>query len=138
MLRSSKTRHCFNSKPQSTWQTRRVRWVNQKEACNPFVICVPISRRGSTPRSLRKLNDFFHGNAISICQLKCARYMSIFRPRFQQNKMSMKAPGGTQVTPERLMQFGSAYAPPLIIGAAARNKVFDTLADPGNRGKDLR
>jgi len=41
----------------------------------------------------------------------------------------MKAPGENQVTPERLMQFGSAYAPPLIIGAAARNKVFDTLAD---------
>jgi ubiquinone/menaquinone biosynthesis C-methylase UbiE len=42
--------------------------------------------------------------------------------------MSMKAPGESQVTPERLMQFASAYAPPLIIGAAARNKVFDTLA----------
>ena len=33
-----------------------------------------------------------------------------------------------KVTPERLMQFGSAYAPPLIIGAAVANKVFDTLA----------
>jgi len=33
-----------------------------------------------------------------------------------------------KVTPERLMQFGSAYAPPLIIGAAVGNKVFDTLA----------
>ena len=32
-----------------------------------------------------------------------------------------------QVTPERLMQFGSAYAPPLIIGAAVSNKVFYTL-----------
>src|SRR5205814_8226157 len=32
------------------------------------------------------------------------------------------------VTPERLMQFGFAYAPPLIIGAATANKVFDTLA----------
>jgi SAM-dependent methyltransferase len=32
-----------------------------------------------------------------------------------------------QVTPERLMQFGFAYAPPLIIGAAVTNKVFDTL-----------
>ena len=32
------------------------------------------------------------------------------------------------VTPERLMQFGFAYAPPLIIGAAVANKVFDTLA----------
>jgi ubiquinone/menaquinone biosynthesis C-methylase UbiE len=30
-------------------------------------------------------------------------------------------------TPERLMQFGSAYAPPLIIAAAVSNKVFDTL-----------
>ena len=33
----------------------------------------------------------------------------------------------TQVTPERLLQFGFAYAPPLIIGAAVANKVFDTL-----------
>ena len=33
-----------------------------------------------------------------------------------------------KVTPERLMQFGFAYAPPLIIGAATANKVFDTLA----------
>ena len=33
-----------------------------------------------------------------------------------------------QVTPERLMQLGFAYASPLIIGAAVSNKVFDTLA----------
>jgi 3-hydroxy-5-methyl-1-naphthoate 3-O-methyltransferase len=39
--------------------------------------------------------------------------------------MSMKV--DQKVTPERLMQFGSAYAPPLIIGAAVSNKVFDTL-----------
>jgi 3-hydroxy-5-methyl-1-naphthoate 3-O-methyltransferase len=32
------------------------------------------------------------------------------------------------VTPERLMEFGSAYAPPIIIGAAAANGVFDVLA----------
>src|SRR5213594_4107504 len=32
-----------------------------------------------------------------------------------------------QITPERLMQFGFAYAPPLIIGAAVTNKIFDTL-----------
>src|SRR5438874_2548132 len=29
-----------------------------------------------------------------------------------------------KVTPERLMQFGFAYAPPLIIGAAVANRVF--------------
>jgi ubiquinone/menaquinone biosynthesis C-methylase UbiE len=34
----------------------------------------------------------------------------------------------SQVTPERLMQFGSAFAPPLIIGAAVSNEIFDTLA----------
>jgi ubiquinone/menaquinone biosynthesis C-methylase UbiE len=39
--------------------------------------------------------------------------------------MSMKV--DQKLTPERLMQFGSAYAPPLIIGAAVSNKVFDTL-----------
>jgi ubiquinone/menaquinone biosynthesis C-methylase UbiE len=40
----------------------------------------------------------------------------------------MKGSKKNQVTPERLMQFGFAYAPPLIIGAAVSNKVFDTLA----------
>ncbi len=39
----------------------------------------------------------------------------------------MKRPKKDPVTPERLMQFGFAYAPPLIIGAAASNKVFDSL-----------
>ena len=39
----------------------------------------------------------------------------------------MKAAKKNQVTPERLMQFGFAYAPPLIIAAAVSNKVFDSL-----------
>jgi precorrin-6B methylase 2 len=43
-------------------------------------------------------------------------------------RSSMKRPKKNQVTPERLMQFGFAYAPPLIIGAAVSNKVFDSLA----------
>jgi len=41
--------------------------------------------------------------------------------------MPKKAIRKKQVSPERLMQFGFAYAPPLIIGAAVKNKVFDTL-----------
>jgi precorrin-6B methylase 2 len=36
----------------------------------------------------------------------------------------------SQITPERLMQLGFAYAPPLIIGAAVKNRVFDSLS-PG-------
>jgi len=39
----------------------------------------------------------------------------------------MKTAKKNQVTPERLMQFGFAYAPPLIIAAAVSNKVFDSL-----------
>jgi ubiquinone/menaquinone biosynthesis C-methylase UbiE len=39
----------------------------------------------------------------------------------------MQKQSQNQVTPERLMQLGLAYAPPLIIGAAVSNKVFDTL-----------
>src|SRR5207247_696144 len=39
----------------------------------------------------------------------------------------MKRPKQDQVTPERLMQFGFAYAPPVVIGAAVSNKVFDSL-----------
>src|SRR5438876_7379621 len=43
-------------------------------------------------------------------------------------RSSMKTSVKNQVTPERLMQFGFAYAPPLVIGAAVSNKVFDSLA----------
>src|SRR5439155_6195652 len=39
----------------------------------------------------------------------------------------MKKPETKKLTPERLPQFGFAYAPPLIISAAVNNKVFDTL-----------
>ena len=39
----------------------------------------------------------------------------------------MKKRKTKKLTPERLEQFGSAYAPPLIIGAAVNNKVFDTV-----------
>ncbi|MDP9253854.1 MAG: methyltransferase domain-containing protein [Verrucomicrobiota bacterium] len=39
----------------------------------------------------------------------------------------MKTLSQDQVTPERLMQFGFAYAPPLVIGAAVTNRVFDSL-----------
>src|SRR6266571_6919759 len=46
-------------------------------------------------------------------------------------RSSMKRPKKDQVTPERLMQFGFAYAPPLIIGAAVSNKVFDSLETGG-------
>src|SRR5438477_6281510 len=46
----------------------------------------------------------------------------------QYFEISMAKNEQPQVTPERLMQFGFAYAPPLIIGAAVSSKVFDTLA----------
>ena len=39
----------------------------------------------------------------------------------------MRKPETKKLTPERLQQFGFAYAPPLIISAAVNNKVFDTL-----------
>jgi hypothetical protein len=50
----------------------------------------------------------------------------------------MKAPQKDQVTPERLMQFGFAYAPPLVIGAAVSNKVFDTLASGAKTVEEVR
>ena len=39
----------------------------------------------------------------------------------------MKKRQTKKLTPERLQQFGFAYAPPLIISAAVNNNVFDTL-----------
>src|SRR5256714_12731646 len=44
------------------------------------------------------------------------------------SEISMAKIEEPKVSPERLMQFGFAYAPPLIIGAAVANKIFDTLA----------
>lgn len=43
----------------------------------------------------------------------------------------MKKRKAKKLTPERLQQFGFAYAPPLIISAAVNNKVFDTLQSGG-------
>lgn len=42
-----------------------------------------------------------------------------------------------KATPERLMQLGSAYAPPIIIGAAVSNKVFDTLAKGSKTAEEV-
>jgi ubiquinone/menaquinone biosynthesis C-methylase UbiE len=42
--------------------------------------------------------------------------------------MSTQTSTQGQVTPERLLQMGFAYAPPIVIAAAVSNKVFDTLA----------
>ena len=42
-----------------------------------------------------------------------------------------------ELTPERLMQLASGYQPPLIIGAAVRNKVFDTLANGPKNAEQL-
>jgi ubiquinone/menaquinone biosynthesis C-methylase UbiE len=41
--------------------------------------------------------------------------------------MPKKTRGKKQVTPERLMELGFAYAPPLIISAGVSNKIFDSL-----------
>src|SRR5215468_4094784 len=39
----------------------------------------------------------------------------------------MNKPKPKKLTPERLQQFGFAYAPPLIVSAAVNNKIFDVL-----------
>lgn len=69
---------------------------------------------------------------LSICKDSSALCKSRFGfadiKALLDRRSSMKRPKKDQVTPERLMQFGFAYAPPLIIGAAVSNKVFDSLA----------
>jgi ubiquinone/menaquinone biosynthesis C-methylase UbiE len=42
-----------------------------------------------------------------------------------------------QVTPERLMELSFAYAPPLIISAAAANNVFDALEDKPKTAEEV-
>jgi ubiquinone/menaquinone biosynthesis C-methylase UbiE len=43
--------------------------------------------------------------------------------------MATKTRKQKQVSPERLMELGFAYAPPLIISAAVSNKVFDSMSN---------
>jgi SAM-dependent methyltransferase len=66
-----------------------------------------------------------------ICERCDARHLSILRSKKVKSTMPKEAFKKKKVTPERLMQFGFAYAPPLIIGAAVSNKVFDTLESGG-------
>src|SRR5437762_11613689 len=42
-----------------------------------------------------------------------------------------------QVTPERLMELSFAYAPPLIISAAAGNKVLDALENSAKTAEEV-
>jgi len=57
-----------------------------------------------------------------------------------RRKKSAKGQGrrGKQVTPERLMEIGFAYAPPLIISAGVNNKVFDSLQTTQKHQSRLR
>jgi len=66
-----------------------------------------------------------HKDSSALCK---SRFGFADEEALHDCRFSMKRPKKDQVTPERLMQFGFAYAPPLIIGAAVSNKVFDSLA----------
>src|SRR5437870_2779331 len=51
--------------------------------------------------------------------------------------MAKKTRQRKQVTPERLMELSFAYAPPLIISAAAGNKVFDALENVAKTAEEV-
>src|SRR5881394_4056143 len=51
--------------------------------------------------------------------------------------MAKKTVRKKQVTPERLMELSFAYAPPLIISAAAANKVFDALENSAKTAEEV-
>ena len=51
--------------------------------------------------------------------------------------MAKKTVRKKQVTPERLMELSFAYAPPLIISAAAGNKVFDALENGAKTAEEV-
>ena len=51
--------------------------------------------------------------------------------------MAKKTVRKKKVTPERLMELSFAYAPPLIISAAAGNKVFDALENGAKTAEEV-
>src|SRR6266508_2144175 len=75
------------------------------------------------------------------CSTRCSEFASAralatyqsYNSKKSKANMPKKIRRKKQVTPERLMQFGFAYAPPLIIGAAVSSKVFDTLESGGGK-----
>jgi ubiquinone/menaquinone biosynthesis C-methylase UbiE len=60
----------------------------------------------------------------------CRRFaiVDLTTAKFQINT-PMKRTKAKRVSPERLMEFSFAYAPPILIGAATSNKIFDTLVN---------
>src|SRR5260370_39904514 len=83
----------------------------------------------TTNETVRKgfVSGEFSVTIDSICQRTRAGYLSILQSQDFKSNRSMKAARKNQLTHERLLQFGFAYAPPLIIAAAFSNKVFDSL-----------
>jgi ubiquinone/menaquinone biosynthesis C-methylase UbiE len=81
---------------------------------------------------------------IPVCKRKdgvdfpqAFQHRSIYNRRvlkFQLHKAAMTTPTPTQapVSPERIQQFAWGYVPPLVLEAAIRNQVFDTL-DAGSK-----
>jgi ubiquinone/menaquinone biosynthesis C-methylase UbiE len=57
--------------------------------------------------------------------------------KIQKQDMAKKTVRKKQVTPERLMELSFAYAPPLIISAAAGNKVFDALENGAKTAEEV-
>jgi len=51
--------------------------------------------------------------------------------------MARKTRRKKQVTPERLMEISFAYGPPLIIGAAVSNKIFDALVNSSKTADEV-
>ena len=51
--------------------------------------------------------------------------------------MAKKTRPKKQITPERLMELSFAYAPPLVISAAAGNKIFDTLENSAKTAEEV-
>ncbi|MFZ0916453.1 MAG: methyltransferase dimerization domain-containing protein, partial [Candidatus Udaeobacter sp.] len=51
--------------------------------------------------------------------------------------MAKKTRQRKQITPERLMELSFAYAPPLIVSAAAGNKVFDALENGAKTAEEV-
>src|SRR2546423_3868481 len=79
-------------------------------------------------RIVRHHNEFARSGALATCRS--------YNPKIHSN-MAKKTRQKKQITPERLMELSFAYAPPLIISAAAGNKVFDALENSAKTAEEV-
>ena len=88
------------------------------------VRAVLVVAGNSSPDIVGKLQ---HKCVVLLQRVVVALIRAAQRRKFNLVEGNVSTPSQSEVTPQRIMQFAWGYAPPLILEAAIRHRVFDVL-----------